>query len=413
MERSPADQDPHRDQPDEAVVVHLPSRRAPPTKPERPKRYSDEFRADAVALARRQGVTVAGAAQQVGVSASTLRRWLRDASTREVGPERTDPEQTDPEQTDPEQTDPEQTDPEQTDPEQTDPEQTDPEQTDPEQQPRSYRPDAAWDARPVRQRIDDEWPDWRAFDWPVLPVLPDQETRPPEPATGRGGSTAPGRRAVTPRGRPSRPARPRVVDSAAGAAPAAAAARDLERAVVGDGVFAATARLGPLHRLVVVLAAFTACIALSRLVPESYSWRPTVSAFHVMSLVVSFGAVLLVDWHGLLWLSGRRALTESTRLAAAASPIIWAGLGGLFLTGTLLRPDIGSPLTLLKLALVLAVCVNGAVMAPVRLRLASLSADASPVDVPEREWHRMMLSTAVSQVGWWGAVVIGFVNAAT
>ena len=391
MERSPADQDPHRDQPDEAVVVHLPSRRTPPTKPERPKRYSDEFRADAVALARRQGVTVAGAAQQVGVSASTLRRWLRDASASEVGPQRTDPEQTDPEQTEAEQTEAEQT-------------------------PRSSRPDPAWDSRPVRQRIDDEWPDWRAFDWPVLPVLPvlpGQETRPPEPATGRGGSTAPGRRAVTPRGRPSRPVRPRVVDSAAGAAPAAAAARELERAVVGDGVFAATARLGPLHRLVVVLAAFTACIALSRLVPESYSWRPTVSAFHVMSLVLSFGAVLLVDWHGLLWLSGRRALTESTRLAAAASPIIWAGLGGLFLTGTLLRPDIGSPLTLLKLALVLAVCVNGAVMAPVRLRLASLSADASPVDVPEREWHRMMLSTAISQVGWWGAVVIGFVNAAT
>ena len=385
MERSAGDQDPHHDRPDEAVVVHLPSRRTPPNTPERPKRYTAEFRADAVALARRPGVTVAGAAQQVGVSVSTLRRWLRDASTSEPGPERTQPEDTEPED-------------------------TEPDRTEPGQQGRFSGAGPAWDARPVRQRIDDEWPDWRAFDWPVLPG---QETQPPEPATERGGSTAPGPRAVTPSGRPSRPVRPRVVDSAAEASPAAAAARDLERAVVGDGVFAATARLGPLHRLVVVLAAFTACIVLSRLVPESYSWRPTVSALHVMSLVLSFGAVLLVDWHGLLWLSGRRALTESTRLAAAASPIIWAGLGGLFLTGTLLRPDIGSPLTLLKLALVLAVCVNGAVMAPVRLRLASLSADASPVDVPEREWHRMMLSTAISQVGWWGAVVIGFVNAAT
>jgi hypothetical protein len=62
---------------------------------------------------------------------------------------------------------------------------------------------------------------------------------------------------------------------------------------------------------------------------------------------------------------------------------------------------------------VLGVAVNGAVMAPVRMRLAALSADASPVDVPEREWRRMMLSTTVSQIGWWGAVVIGFINSAT
>ena len=45
--------------------------------------------------------------------------------------------------------------------------------------------------------------------------------------------------------------------------------------------------------------------------------------------------------------------------------------------------------------------------------VAELSADASPVDVPEREWRRMMIATTVSQIGWWGAVVIGFINSST
>lgn len=339
VERFPEDQDDRRQRPDEAVVVHLPTRGMPPATPERPRRYSSEFRADAVALARRPGVSVAAAARELEISPSTLRRWLREA------------------------------------------------------------PAAQPDPGPASERLDDGWPDWRSFDWPVLPAA---DSEPPAAAA----PVDPGEAGVDPLGEP-------IAQPAPDPPPSPAVVRDLAAAAPGDGIFAATARLDPVHRLVVVLTAFAACILLSRLVPESYPWRPTVGALHVMSLVVSFGAVLLVDWHGLLWLAGRRALTESTRLAAAAAPIIWLGLGGLFVTGALLRPDVGSPLTLLKLVLVLAVAVNGAVMAPVRLRLAALSADASPVDVPEREWRQMMLSTAVSQVGWWGAVVIGFVNAAT
>jgi hypothetical protein len=275
------------------------------------------------------------------------------------------------------------------------------------------QPKTPEDPRPVHERIEDEWPDWRSFDWPVLPAPePEQanlliQAEPvaakpsaPRPGAARPGAARPGA-ADTPRTTPSPKAPPTPE------APAPAPPR------VDDAIFATTARLRPAHRLGIVVVAFVAAVVLSRLVPAAYPLRPVVAALHVMSLVVSFGAVLLVDWHGVLWLAGRRALTESTRLAAAASPIIWAGLGGLFVTGTLLRPDIGSPLTLVKLALVLAVCVNGAVMAPVRLKLTELSADASPVDVPEREWRRMMLATTVSQIGWWGAVVIGFVNSST
>lgn len=303
---------------------------SPPARPQR-RQYSTEFRTRAVALAARPDLTIAAAAADIGVSPSTLRRWIRETVPA--------------------------------------------------------------DPRPVHERIEDEWPDWRSFDWPVLPS--------PEPRDGNVLSEPPGPEPSAPEPLRTHPAPGQP------AAPAPAPAR------VDDIIFPATARLGSAQRLGMVAVAFVAAVVLSRLVPEDYRLRPLIVDLHVMSLVASFGAVLLVDWHGLLWLARRRTLPESTRLAAAASPIIWAGLGGLLVTGALLRPDLGSPLTLVKLALVLAVSVNGAVMAPVRLKLTELSADASPVDVPEREWRRMVLATTVSQIGWWGAVVIGFVNSST
>jgi hypothetical protein len=178
-------------------------------------------------------------------------------------------------------------------------------------------------------------------------------------------------------------------------------------------VFPALSRLGAAHRITIIFVALVAAAGLSTFVPADYALRPVALALHVLSMVAAFGAVLMIDWHGLLWLAGRRGLTESTRLAAAAGPIIWGGLGGLIVSGALLRPDLGSPLTVTKLVLVLLVAANGAVMSAPRRRLASLPAHISPVELSRHDWRRLMLATTVSQVGWWGAVIIGFINVST
>jgi hypothetical protein len=152
---------------------------------------------------------------------------------------------------------------------------------------------------------------------------------------------------------------------------------------------------------------------VSRLVPPDYALRPAVLALHVLSLVVSFGAVLVIDWHGLLWLVGRRGLTESTRLAAGAGPLIWFGLSGLIVSGALLHPDLSSPSTVTKLVLVLAVAWNGAAMSELRRRLAQLPPYVTPGGLPRRDWRLMMGATVLSQTGWWGAILIGFANVST
>ncbi|RZU73050.1 hypothetical protein EV384_1446 [Micromonospora kangleipakensis] len=126
---------------------------------------------------------------------------------------------------------------------------------------------------------------------------------------------------------------------------------------------------------------------------------------HLISLVIGFGAVLTVDWFGLMWLLRRRPLQQVLAVADGAHLLIWLGLAGLVASGALLHPDLTSPLTLAKLALVLLVALNGVHAWAVNRRAA-----AYPANLPRRLLARTVLVVLISQVGWWGATVIGFLN---
>ncbi|MFD7258866.1 hypothetical protein [Streptomyces sp. NPDC059874] len=133
----------------------------------------------------------------------------------------------------------------------------------------------------------------------------------------------------------------------------------------------------------------------------------TVARFiHVAALVVGLGAVLAVDWFAVLWLLGRRRLSDITGTACALQVPIWLGLAGLMATGLLLHPNLSSPLTQVKLGLVLAVTVNGLYAHWLGQRLDRYQ--NSPV--PRRLLIRSALAATVSQTGWWGATFIGFLN---
>ncbi|KGN30412.1 hypothetical protein N802_07140 [Knoellia sinensis KCTC 19936] len=80
---------------------------------------------------------------------------------------------------------------------------------------------------------------------------------------------------------------------------------------------------------------------------------------HLASLVLGFGAVLAVDWTGARRLLGHHGLTDVIDVASRVNAAIWVGYAGLVASGAFL--------------------------------VAAGSA-------------------GVSQVGWWGATVIGFLN---
>ncbi|MGH3916505.1 MAG: DUF4389 domain-containing protein [Pseudonocardiaceae bacterium] len=135
--------------------------------------------------------------------------------------------------------------------------------------------------------------------------------------------------------------------------------------------------------------------------------RTSALFVHLAALVVGFGAVLAVDWIALLWLLRRRSLDELMNVATAAHLPIWLGLVGLVLSGALCGPDLSAGLTWIKLGLVLLVTLNGLHAYAIGERLRVFSDGA----VPPGLLRRARAGAALSQLGWWGAMIIGFVNA--
>jgi hypothetical protein len=140
------------------------------------------------------------------------------------------------------------------------------------------------------------------------------------------------------------------------------------------------------RRLVLVLSAAAAVAWLLSVTLSAAVHVDTVAhnfavVLHVLSLVVAFGAIILVDWHGFLWLIGRRHLSEILRLDGAATPLIWGGLAGMLATGVFLNPHLSNPMTDVKLAAVLVLSLNGIMLIPLMRRLARLPSDASFEDL--------------------------------
>ncbi len=127
---------------------------------------------------------------------------------------------------------------------------------------------------------------------------------------------------------------------------------------------------------------------------------------HLASLVLGFGAVLVADYYGLLWMTGRCTLREALGSAGRLHAPIWAGLVGLVASGMLLHPNPSATLTAVKLVMVLVLSLNGLQAGLLNRRMAE-QASASP-STGILAWGGA--TALVSQICWWGAVVIGFLN---
>lgn len=127
---------------------------------------------------------------------------------------------------------------------------------------------------------------------------------------------------------------------------------------------------------------------------------------HLAALVAGFGAALTVEWFGLLWLLRRCPLRLVTQVAQAAHLPIWLGLAGLAVTGVVLAPERLGAITVVKLVAVLVVALNGSFAGSLQRQLAAAGEPA-----PRTLLVRAVASAGVSQLGWWVAVVIGFLNA--
>lgn len=135
--------------------------------------------------------------------------------------------------------------------------------------------------------------------------------------------------------------------------------------------------------------------------------RDVALFLHLAGVVVGLGAVLTVDWFGLLWALRRRPMTALLQVAGGVHVLIWVGLGTLMGSGLLLHPDTSSARVKVKLAAVLVVAVNGLLAGRLHARMSRAAKDPPPITL-------LLVGAAltlISQAGWWTATLIGFLSA--
>ncbi len=175
----------------------------------------------------------------------------------------------------------------------------------------------------------------------------------------------------------------------------------------------ASHRVRPRRRIPAYLPAVAILLVWTAMVLAAPYVRPgeAVHRFalfaHLAALVLGFGAVLSLDWFGLMWMLGREDLLTLVRVAQVAHTPIWLGLVGLTLSGVLLSPDTTAAPTVVKLLAVLAVGINGLAAARVQRRLLGLQGRVPPRPL----LAKAVLVATVSQAGWWTATLVGFLNA--
>lgn len=147
------------------------------------------------------------------------------------------------------------------------------------------------------------------------------------------------------------------------------------------------------------------------LVLEPPEWVHYGALFvHLGSVIVGLGAAVLLEFFGLLWVRGRATLDDLRRVERVVTGLAWLGIAGLLASGAFLHPNLGDPLTDLKMLAVLVVAMNGVAMGRLTGTLARLPGHIPFSRLPARMRAWCVWSAVVSQAGWWTAVVIGMLN---
>jgi hypothetical protein len=130
---------------------------------------------------------------------------------------------------------------------------------------------------------------------------------------------------------------------------------------------------------------------------------------HIVSFITAFGAVIFIDSAGLMWILKRAKLSSVNIIANTGQKLIWTGWAGLIISGSVLVLAKGyiDQLTALKLFFVAMVGLNGIYLHIIKKSSEHLT---DTDEMPALIRFRVTLASTISQVGWWGAIVIGFLH---
>jgi hypothetical protein len=160
-----------------------------------------------------------------------------------------------------------------------------------------------------------------------------------------------------------------------------------------------------LRLLIGALTLVSGVMALSTLISIPDQIRPAVILAHLVCLIVGLGAVLSLDWYALLVATGQLTIGAVLVHARRITPMIWIGLAGLVVSGTLLSPRLDHTLTWVKAVAVLGTVAVGVLTLGLTRRMHAELPRVRPL-----HFRLSVVLALTSQACWWTAVVIGFIN---
>jgi hypothetical protein len=162
---------------------------------------------------------------------------------------------------------------------------------------------------------------------------------------------------------------------------------------------------------VLVFLGWVAIVVCSAVLPVDDLGLGRAALFvHLICVPLGFGAVVMMNVYMVLWLLGRHSLRDVVALTSVAHQLLAAGLAGLIASGIALDPDLGNPSMRVKLVLLLVLMLNAARARHLLDRLEVLAPAMAGHARPRSVTRRVAGSAVISQVAWWGTIVIGFVT---
>lgn len=131
--------------------------------------------------------------------------------------------------------------------------------------------------------------------------------------------------------------------------------------------------------------------------------------FHLSFLILGFGSVLVTDLYGLLWIRDRVRFTQLTSVSGITQKFIWAGWIGMVSAGIpliILKGEVDN-LMIIKLFFVALIGINGI---PLHFLHNKVEKYQEGEHVPKIFMFQLMLALFISQLGWWSALLIGFLH---
>ena len=144
--------------------------------------------------------------------------------------------------------------------------------------------------------------------------------------------------------------------------------------------------------------------------PMTPNWLDVFGLFVFISgFVIGLGAVTVIDIHGFLGRKSAYWTEATTRTHKVTKPLIWLGIALAIVGGLIFyRHEASSPIPFIQASIALTLILNGLFLSfKVSPYMLEREKEGRSSELLPTSWQRkIVLSLIVSDLGWWGSLLL-------